>query len=101
MLETGAAVVLKVRAKSGDGEVRFFGDEAEPIAATMERAVSGLRVHVSTQSVEMESLKSRLEPALGPKGGEITLVGQIGGGTEVEIRLEGRYRLDAALRGAL
>ena len=100
-LETGASVVIKVRCKSGDGEVRFFGDEAEPIAVAVDRAASGLRVHVSAQSVQLDSLKSRLEPAAGQKGGEITFVAQIAGGREVEMRLQGRYRLDAALRGAL
>ena len=32
-LEPGQAVVIKVRAKASDGEVRFFGDEAEPLRA--------------------------------------------------------------------
>ncbi|MBX7247680.1 MAG: DNA polymerase III subunit alpha [Caulobacteraceae bacterium] len=101
VLEAGAAVVLKVRAKAGDGEVRFFGDEAEPIAAAVDRSGAGLRVHLSAQSAELESLRSRLEPAAGQRGGEITLIARIGGGREVEMRVPGRYRLDAALRGAL
>jgi len=101
VLETGAAVVIKVRAKAGDGEVRFFGDEAEPIAAAVERAAAGLRVHVSPKSAQLEALKARLENAGSQKGGEVMLVAQIDGGREVEMRLKGRYRLDAALRGAL
>ena len=31
VLEPGKAVVIKVRAKAKDGEVRFFGDDAEPL----------------------------------------------------------------------
>ena len=101
VLETGASVVIKVRAKAGDGEVRFFGDEAEPISAAVERAASGLRVHVSPRSAEIDALKARLHAAAGERGGEILLVAQIEGGREVEMRLPGRYRLDASLRGAL
>jgi DNA polymerase-3 subunit alpha len=49
----------------------------------------------------MEALRRRLEPAQGQKGGEVTFVAAIGGGREIELRLPGRYTLDAALRGAL
>ena len=46
-------------------------------------------------------LARRLEPAQSQKGGEVTVVAAIGGGREIELRLPGRYTLDAALRGAL
>jgi DNA polymerase-3 subunit alpha len=50
----------------------------------------------------MESLKKRLSPAAGQgRGGEVILVAGIGEGREVEMRLPGRFVLDAALRGAL
>ncbi len=39
--------------------------------------------------------------AEGGKGGEVSLVAALDGRREVEIRLPGRYRLDAAVRGAL
>jgi DNA polymerase-3 subunit alpha len=102
VLETGASIMLKVRAKCSDGEVRFFGDEAEPIAAAVERGGSGLRVHVSPRSAEVEALKKRLEPAVSKSGGgEVVLVAAMDGAREIELRLPGRYRLDASLRGAL
>jgi len=102
VLEVGAAVVLKVRAKANDGEVRFFGDEAEPIAATVEQSAAGLRVHLSPRSAEVEALKARLAPAASAKGGgEVVLVAAVDGAREIELRLPGRYRLDASLRGAL
>ncbi len=101
VLEPGKAVVIKVRAKARDGEVRFFGDDAEPIEKAIENVVAGLRVHLSPSATEMEALKRRLEPAQGQKGGEVTFVAAIGGGREIELRLPGRYTLDAALRGAL
>ena len=37
LLEPGRSIVIKVRAKATDGDVRFFGDEAEPL----ERAIGG------------------------------------------------------------
>nr|WP_295110078.1 DNA polymerase III subunit alpha [uncultured Caulobacter sp.] len=101
VLEPGKAVVIKVRAKARDGEVRFFGDDAEPIEKAIENVVAGLRVHLSPSATEIEALKRRLEPAQGQKGGEVTFVAAIGGGREIELRLPGRYALDAALRGAL
>ncbi|ENZ83653.1 MULTISPECIES: DNA polymerase III subunit alpha [Caulobacter] len=100
-LEPGKAVAIKVRAKARDGEVRFFGDDAEPIEKAIENVVAGLRVHLSPSAAEIEALKRRLEPAQSQKGGEVTFVAAIGGGREIELRLPGRYALDASLRGAL
>ncbi|MGE5564764.1 MAG: DNA polymerase III subunit alpha [Parcubacteria group bacterium] len=100
ILEPGKAVVIKVRAKARDGEVRFFGDDAEPIESAVESAAASLRVHVS-RSAEIEALKARLEKAASQRGGEVILVAGLGGGREAEIRLPGTYILDASLRGAL
>jgi DNA polymerase-3 subunit alpha len=101
VLEPGRSVMIKVRAKGKDGEVRFFGDDAEPIDKAMESIVTNLRLHVSPRSAEIEVLKRRLEGAANPRGGEVSLVAALDGGREVEVRLPGRFMLDAALRGAL
>jgi len=102
VLEPGKAVLVKVRAKASDGEVRFFGDDADPIEKVMESlAAAGLRIHLSPRSAEIEVLKRRLEAAASSRGGEVTLVAGLDGGREVELRLPGRYALDAAMRGAL
>jgi DNA polymerase-3 subunit alpha len=101
ILEPGKAVVLRVRAKSRDGEVRFFGDDAETVDKSIEAVAAGLRVHVSPGSTEIEALKKRLTGAVSPRGGEIILVAGLGGGREVELKLPGFYALDASLRGAL
>jgi len=101
VLEPGKSVAIKVRAKARDGEVRFFGDDAEPIEKAIENVVAGLRVHLSPSATEIEALRKRLEPAVSQRGGEVSLIAAIGGGREIELKLPGRYTLDAALRGAL
>jgi DNA polymerase-3 subunit alpha len=99
-LEPGKAVSIKVRAKASEGEVRFFGDDAQPVEKALENAVAGLRVHFAPRSAEIDALKKRLEnvPA-GP--GEILVVAGLGDGKEVELKLPGRFKLDIAVRGAL
>jgi DNA polymerase-3 subunit alpha len=101
VLEPGAAVGLKVRAKARDGEVRFFGDDAEPLDRTIESVAAGLRVHLSPGSADLDSLKTRLKPATGGRGGEVALIAALSGGREVEMKLPGRFTLNAALRGSL
>lgn len=101
LLEPGKAVAIKVRAKARDGEVRFFGDDAEPVDKAVENAVAGLRVHVAPRSAEIEALKKRLENVVNPRGGEIILVAGIEGGREIELKLPGRFSLDVSVRGAL
>ena len=102
LLEPGRSISLKVRAKAQDGEVRFYGDEAEPIEKTVEAAAAGLRIHVAARSAEIDALKQRLQGAAATRGGgEVLLVAGLGEGREVEVKLPGRFILDAALRGAL
>lgn len=102
MLEVGAHLMVRVRAKSSDGEVRFFGDGVSKLDTLVDDASAGLRVHVSARSTDASALQARLERAKAEgKGGEITLIASLDGRREVEMRLPGRYRLDGALRGAL
>ena len=99
LLEPGRSVVLRVRAKATDGEVRFFADDAEPMERAIEKVAAGLRIHLSPAVTELEVLKSRLQPS--QKGGPIIFVAAFAGGREVEMRLPGRYQVDVAMRGAL
>ena len=101
LLEVGTAMAITVRARAKDGEVRFFGDSAEPVAKAVENVVAGLRVHLAPRSAEIEALKKRLEGVTNPRGGEIVLVAGVGGGREIELKLPGRFTLDGAVRGAL
>ena len=102
MLEPGTAVVLRVRAKANDGEVRFFGDDAEPLDKAVEAVAASLRIHLSPAAADMAGLGARLSAARpSDRGGEVVLIAGIGQGREVELKLPGRYHLDTALRGAL
>jgi DNA polymerase III subunit alpha len=100
-LEPGRSVMIKVRAKASEGEVRFFGDEAEALDAAIAHTAASLRVHLSAVGADMDGLRARLRPANTERGGEIVLIAGLGGGREVELKLPGRFNLDAALRGAL
>ncbi len=100
LLEPGRSIVLTVRAKAGDGEVRFFGEDAEPLERAIEKVASGLRIHVSPAIARVDALKARLKPAP-TGGGPVVFVAAFAGGREVEMRLPGRYLLDPAVRGAL
>lgn len=100
LLEPGRSIVLVVRAKAGDGEVRFFGEEVEPLDRAIQKVPSGLRIHLSPAIAEVEALKARLEPAV-QGGGSVVFVAAFAGGREVEMRLPGRFQLDGAVRGAL
>ena len=105
VLEPGASVMVRVRAKASDGEVRFFGDDASRMENLLDDAAMALRVHVSARTADAEAIRARLERARSGaigKGGEISLmIAGLENGREAEIKLPGRYRLDGALRGAL
>ncbi|HEY5105649.1 MAG TPA: DNA polymerase III subunit alpha [Caulobacteraceae bacterium] len=99
LLEPGRAVILKVRAKASDGEVRFFGDEAELLEHAIDKVSAGLRIHVSPAATSLDAIKARLEPS--PSGGGEVIFVAAFNGREVEMKLPGRYRLNPAIRGAL
>jgi DNA polymerase-3 subunit alpha len=102
VLEVGASIMVRVRAKSADGEVRFFGDDASRLDKLIDDGALGLRIHVSARGADPAALRSRLDRAKSEgKGGEVSLIASLDGRREVELKLPGLYRLDAALRGAL
>ncbi len=102
LLEPGRAVLIKVRAKGRDGEVRFLGDDAEAIDMETQSVAQAVRVHLSADEKAVESVRGRLAAALSPAaGGEIIVVSQISENREIEVKLPGRYALNGALRSAL
>jgi len=101
LLEPGQAVMIKIRAKLREGEVRFYADDVEPMDKAMENAVSGMRVHVTPDPSVLLGVRRRLEAARSERGGELILVAGLSAGREVEVKLPGRFSLDASVRGAL
>src|SRR5471030_527267 len=57
-LEPGKAVMIKVRAKASEGEVRFFGDDAEALDTAVASLAASLRVHLSPAGADMEGLRA-------------------------------------------
>ena len=53
--------------RPGDGEVRFFGEEVEPLDRAIQKVASGLRIHLSPAIAEIEALKAR-SPGTGSPG---------------------------------
>ena len=100
-LEPGASIILKVRCKGRDGEVRFFGDEAGPMATSIKTDDLGMKIHVSAQIIDLALLRTQLEAVKVPNGAEVSLLSDLAGQGEVEVRLPHRYNLDAHLRGRL
>lgn len=99
-LEPGKSILVRVRCKGSDGEVRFFGESADPMADNLSTDDMGIRVHVTQQGFDLAAFRHHLENAKAQKGGEVLLLSDLGE-REVELKLPHRYRLDAALRGAL
>jgi DNA polymerase-3 subunit alpha len=58
-------------------------------------------VHRPPRRAESAAHKRRLEGVTNSRGGEIVLVAGVDGGREVELKLPGRFTLDASVRGAL
>ncbi len=100
-LEVGSSIILKVRCKGRDGEVRFFGDEASQLSSILNTNDMGLKVHVSAQIVDLAQLRAHLETSTSKTGGIISLLSDMGGEGQIEIKLPQRYSLDAHLRGRL
>ena len=103
LLEPGAALLLRVRARVDGGQFRLIAEAVEPLAALAgaSAAPAGLRIHVAAATADPMALLARLSGAQGERGGEVVCVAGLDREREVEVRLPGRYRLDAALKAAL
>ena len=108
VLEPGAALLMRMRARVDGGQFRLVVETAEPLTAATEKeaAPSNLRIHLAASAADMAALHARLDPARLPRsatggGGEVVCVAGLAGGREVELRLPGRYRLDAPVRAAV
>jgi DNA polymerase-3 subunit alpha len=108
LLEPGRAVLLSLSAEVQADEVRARIQMAEPLDAAAAKLSKGLRVFLRSEA-PLESVAKRLDrmPA-GParsaqdkSDGEVSMVLMLGEGTEVEVRLPGRFKVSPQIAGAI
>jgi DNA polymerase III subunit alpha len=102
LLEPGTAVLMFLSAQVEGDEVRARIQSAEPLDAAASNLAKGLRVFLRDPA-PIEGLAKRLEPA--PRAnngdGEVSVVLLLGQGTEVEVRLPGRFKVSPQIAGAI
>jgi DNA polymerase-3 subunit alpha len=104
LLEPGTAVLLFLSAEVQGDEVRARIQSAEPLDAAAANLNKGLRVFLRDEK-PIEALAKRLEPA--PRAtqangdGEVSVVLMLKQGTEVEVKLPGRFKVSPQIAGAI
>jgi DNA polymerase III subunit alpha len=102
LLEPGNAVLLFLSAEVQGDEVRARIQSAEPLDAAAANLHKGLRVFLRDDK-PIEAVARRLEPA--PRAnngdGEVSVVLMLDQGTEVEVKLPGRFKVSPQIAGAI
>jgi len=78
-------------------EVRARIQSVEPLEQAAAKLQKGLRVFLRA-GAPLENVAKRLD---GKGDGEVNVVLQLGGGTEVEIKLPGRFKVSPQIAGAI
>jgi DNA polymerase-3 subunit alpha len=106
LLEPGAAVLLSLSAELQGDDVRARIQMVEPLDQAAAKLSKGLRVFLRSET-PVESVAKRLEgpaPARAAQDkadGEVSLVLMLGEGTEVEVKLPGRFKVSPQIAGAI
>ncbi|HEY7663269.1 MAG TPA: DNA polymerase III subunit alpha [Xanthobacteraceae bacterium] len=104
LLEPGAAVLLMLSAELQGDDVRARIQMAEPLEQAAAKLSNGLRVFLRDEA-PIESVAKRLEvPPAGrtaQDNGEVALVLMLTKGTEVEVKLPGRFKVSPQVAGAI
>jgi DNA polymerase-3 subunit alpha len=106
LLEPGSAVLLTLSAEAQGDDVRARIQSAEPLDPAAAKLQKGLRVFLKSEA-PIESLARRLEgaaaqPSAQANGhGEVSVVLMIDQGTEVEVKLPGRFPVSPQIAGAI
>jgi DNA polymerase-3 subunit alpha len=106
ILEPGASVLLTLSAEVQGDEVRARIGMAEPLDQAAARLSKGLRIFLRG-AAPVESVAKRLEippaerSAQARADGEVALVLLLNEGTEVEVKLPGRFRVSPQIAGAI
>ena len=104
LLEPGTAVLLFLSAEVQGDDVRARIQSVEPLDAAAANLQHSLRVFLRDDK-PIEAVAKRLEPA--PRSaqtngdGEVSLMLQLDRGTEVEVRLPGRFKVSPQIAGAI
>jgi DNA polymerase III subunit alpha len=106
LLEPGRAVLLFLTAEVQADEVRARIQSVEPLDEAAARMQRGLRVFLRNEE-PIAGVARRLEPlANGRNGaaegdGEVSVVLMLGNGSEVEVKLPGRFKVSPQIAGAI
>jgi DNA polymerase III subunit alpha len=97
LLEPGTAVLLLLTAEAQGDDVRARIQSVEPLDQAAAKMQKGMRVFLRDEA-PIEGLIRRLEA----KGdGEVSVVLLLEGGSEVEVRLPGRFKVSPQIAGAI
>jgi DNA polymerase-3 subunit alpha len=106
LLEPGTAVLMFLTAEVQAEEVRARIQSVEPLDEAAAKMQKGLRVFLRTEA-PIDGLVRRLEPtASGRNGadqadGEVSMVLLLENGSEVEVKLPGRFKVSPQIAGAI
>jgi DNA polymerase-3 subunit alpha len=102
LLEPGAAVLLMLSAELQGDDVRARIQMVEPLDQAAAKLAKGLRVFLRDEA-PIESVAKRLEGPVraATDNGEVALVLMLGEGTEVEVKLPGRFKVSPQIAGAI
>jgi DNA polymerase-3 subunit alpha len=107
LLEPGSAVLLFLTAEAQGDDIRARIQSVEPLDQAAAKLQKGLRVFLRDQQ-PLEAVGKRLaQPVTGGRAtaakseGEISIVLLLSGGTEVEVKLPGRFQVSPQIAGAL
>ena len=104
LLEPGSAVLLFLSAEVQGDEVRARIQSAEPLDEAAANLNKSLRVFLRNEA-PIEAVAKRLEPtarsAVANGDGEVSMVLMLEQGTEVEVKLPGRFKVSPQIAGAI
>ncbi len=102
LLEPGTAVLLVLSAEVQGDDVRARIQSAEPLDTAAANLQKGLRVFLR-DGAPLEGVAKRLEPSAPRAGGdgEVSVVLMLRQGTEVEVKLPGRFKVSPQIAGAI
>ncbi len=103
LLEPGTAVLLFLSAEVQGDDVRARIQSVEPLDAAAANLAKGLRVFLRNEA-PIEAVAKRLEPMARNAAngdGEVSMVLMLAAGTEVEVKLPGRFKVSPQIAGAI